>query len=570
MRKKYASFISLVLMLCLLCAVFAGCGNAGSVSSPKSAAESGSASAEPAQSPDTQPAEPAETEPEPENGGSISMPLCDEEITFTWWNAMNPNLVQYLADMNDILVYQKMEELSNVHIDWVTVSAAVEGEQFGIMLSTEDYTDICGSSMASYSGGDESALADDVIIDLTELMPENAPDYWALITGNEANFKELSTSDNKIISFDVIYSNPVDIDFGPQIRQDLLDKLNMEKPRTYDQMHEFLTACKTELGLNGGLLMPKQSASYLNYMSAGFGVAAYLNDGMGGLVGPFYQVDGEVKFGPFEDGFSDYLALMNSWYTEGLINQDYVSLGNGWSPDQDTVLSGKAAVWFDDRGNIDNYNNGASVDGFKCVGTYDLVQNEGDQLHFDEYGYTVSMNSIYILSVCENPEIACQYFNYRYTEEGELLGNWGVEGVTFEYGDDGKPHYTDLIVNNELYGAEYALQVYCLWRAPMLTDCTKFADIYSADIMEASQIWGSNRDNSYKIPNGVSMASEASDEYSRLLAEVATYYSEMVPKFINGEVALDQYDAFVDTLRSLGAERCIELWQETLDAYNAK
>jgi putative aldouronate transport system substrate-binding protein len=180
------------------------------------------------------------------------------------------------------------------------------------------------------------------------------------------------------------------------------------------------------------------------------------------------------------------------------------------------------------------------------------------------------MNSIYILSVCEQPEIACQYFNYRYTEEGELLGNWGVEGTTFEYDSDGNPHYTDLIVNNELYGPEYALQVYCLWRAPMLTDCNKFADIYSADIIDASEIWGTNRDNSYKIPDGVSMDSDASDEYSQLLAEVATYYSEMVPKFITGEVSLDQFDSFVSTLQDLGADRCIELWQEALDTYNAK
>jgi putative aldouronate transport system substrate-binding protein len=566
MKNTVKSLLALAMMLCLVLSLFVGCGSTTDADDSSDADNSGSETV----STDAPQSDDEAEATEPAEAGSITMPLSDEEVTFTWWNAMNPNLVQYLDDMNDILVYQKMEELSNVHIDWVTVSAAVESEQFNIMLSTEDYTDICGSSMGSYSGGDESALADDIIIDLTELMPTNAPDYWNLITADDANYKELSTSDGKIISFDVVYSDPVGIDFGPQIREDLLDELGMEKPQTYDEMYDFLTACKNELGLEGGLLLPQQSATYLNYLSAGFGVAAYLNDGMGGLVGPFYQVDGEVKFGPFEDGFSDYLSLMSSWYSEGLINRDYVSLGNGWNPDQDTVLNGQAAVWYDDRGNIDTYNANATVDGFKCGGTYDLVQNVGDQLHFDEYGYTVSMNSIYILSVCEQPEIACQYFNYRYTEDGELLGNWGVEGETFEYDTDGNPHYTDLIVNNELYGPEYALQVYCLWRAPMLTDCNKFADIYSADIIEASEIWGTNRDNSYKIPDGVSMDSDASDEYSQLLAEVATYYSEMVPKFITGEVSLDQFDSFVSTLQDLGADRCIELWQEALDTYNAK
>ena len=35
-----------------------------------------------------------------------------------------------------------------------------------------------------------------------------------------------------------------------------------------------------------------------------------------------------------------------------------------------------------------------------------------------------------------------------YTTDGILLANYGVEDVTFTYNADGKPEFTDLIMNN--------------------------------------------------------------------------------------------------------------------------
>lgn len=41
-----------------------------------------------------------------------------------------------------------------------------------------------------------------------------------------------------------------------------------------------------------------------------------------------------------------------------------------------------------------------------------------------------------------------QLCDYMYTTDGILLANYGVEDVTFTYNAEGKPEFTDLIMNN--------------------------------------------------------------------------------------------------------------------------
>ena len=41
-------------------------------------------------------------------------------------------------------------------------------------------------------------------------------------------------------------------------------------------------------------------------------------------------------------------------------------------------------------------------------------------------------------------------------------------------------------------------------------------------------------------------------------------------RFITGDRPIEEFDAFVAELKDMGVETCIEIWQEMLDAYEAK
>ncbi|HML48959.1 MAG TPA: hypothetical protein PKE04_19640, partial [Clostridia bacterium] len=56
-----------------------------------------------------------------------------------------------------------------------------------------------------------------------------------------------------------------------------------------------------------------------------------------------------------------------------------------------------------------------------------------------------------------------------------------------------------------------------------------------------------------------SMTEEETEEYKKLFNGVDTLASENCIKFIIGERSLDEYDAFVQSLKDAGSERLVEL-----------
>ena len=80
-------------------------------------------------------------------------------------------------------------------------------------------------------------------------------------------------------------------------------------------------------------------------------------------------------------------------------------------------------------------------------------------------------------------------------------------------------------------------------------------------------VWSQYEPKNY-IPVTVTMTSDENTEYSQYYTDIEAYVQENEVKFINGERSLDEYDAYRDTLKSMGIERCIELQQASLDRYN--
>ena len=114
------------------------------------------------------------------------------------------------------------------------------------------------------------------------------------------------------------------------------------------------------------------------------------------------------------------------------------------------ITSGQSSLWWSEKDYIEQYNQNATDLGFEVAAIPDAVKNEGDATHLGPTNYESlsTMSSCVITTACQYPEIAIQWMDYRYTEEGSTLANWGVEGVSFEYDENGNKQYTDLIVNN--------------------------------------------------------------------------------------------------------------------------
>ena len=172
------------------------------------------------------------------------------------------------------------------------------------------------------------------------------PHYAAIINSDPSIFNEVSTPEGNLVAFYSLYDYTKyggRGDKGYFIRQDWLDDLGLDMPKTYDQLHDVLTAFKTEKGADSAFVLPVSGMN--DFVTGGFGIGS-----------TFYVEDGTIKFGPLEQGYRDYLELMAKWYGEGLIYADYYNYANEIMFDgTDMIGSGQVALYYNEVGTMTTY-----------------------------------------------------------------------------------------------------------------------------------------------------------------------------------------------------------------------
>jgi putative aldouronate transport system substrate-binding protein len=285
-----------------------------------------------------------------------------------------------------------------------------------------------------------------------------------------------------------------------------------------------------------------------------------------------YQVDGVVKYGPIEEGYKKYLETMAKWYQEGLIYKDFFTYTESNTMPPDELVSGDQMGLF--GANItdiaERYNSVVGDNStLRLVGAYDPVETKGDITHFGT-DRSASAGGGYCLSTsCEDPEIVARWADYIYSPEGQILSNYGVEGETFEYDDNGDPVLTDLILHNDTMPTMLALTKYTTFSLVGIQDAYRMYVEFTDEQWEAGEIWAL-ADDAYSIPSGASMTTDESATFNAVYGDISTYVAEITLRVILGEQDISIWDEYVANIENLGIDTCIEQQQAALDRYNAK
>lgn len=207
---------------------------------------------------------------------------------------------------------------------------------------------------------------------------------------------------------------------------------------------------------------------------------------------------------------------------------------------------------------------------FELVGAPDPVMTSGDVSQFGINRSRRQGHDATITSACQNAELAVQWIDQWFSDEGFMLGNYGIENLAFEYNDEGVPQYTDLIINNTDGLSQQAATVfYTNAFAPGLyTQETRF-NIWPDETMAAVYTWADSTTGESLMPN-VSLTTEEAEQYSLLSSDIQTIASENIVKFIIGETPLSSYDAFKQELISMGLDECVEIYQSALNRYSER
>ncbi len=266
-------------------------------------------------------------------GGALADEYPDLEI----WSNNNG----YLAVEKDGVLYNFYKELTGVgitqpYVEWN--GGTTYQEQLNLRIAANEMPDM----FIPVNGMETDLIRAGAILDLTDLLPEKAPHLYEAIP--EAVWDVVRANDPT--GQGRIYYIPQVLTFarsGAIIRQDWLDTLGLQMPKTQEEFVEALRAFKTKdpdgNGANdeiptGG----RAEARWMDYLFSMYGVASW--EGY-----PQWDVyDGELTYSAVTPNMKAALEWIASLYKEGLMDPE--TLLNDKAAWDGKINSGRVGVYF--------------------------------------------------------------------------------------------------------------------------------------------------------------------------------------------------------------------------------
>ena len=464
--------------------------------------------------------------------------------------------------MGEMAMYKKLEQDTGIHIDFVHPTIGQENEQFTLMIASRELPDMVEWPWNYYTGGAEKAIDDNIIIKLNDLMETQTPNFKKTMEGNKDYDRQTKTDTGVYFGFPALNVGPYRTFGGILIRKDLLDDANLEVPETIDEWETVLRAFK-DMGIETPFTGDSNmfSMGYVNTFNNAFGVGKTL-----------YLDNDVVKYGPIEPAYKEWITLMNKWYSEGLLDQDYAT--NGAAAVNAKMIDGTAGACFGYiGGHLGSYlASNSNNPKYDLVGAPYPSATKGELAGFAALEPDANSPLLAITTACKDPETAAKWADFWYTDEGIDLLNYGVEGESYNI-KDGKHVYTDTVLHNqEGLSIREALSLYCRATdaAPGFRQSQEYLEQYYPyqQQMDALNLWAKSTDNVRKhtMP-AVSPMLEESSELAILETDISTYVLENVVEYVQGSKPMSQFDEFVSTLKTMGIDRYIEIYQDAYDRY---
>ncbi len=509
-------------------------------------------------------------ETEDMSSGAPVYPL-EGNPTISVWDSLPTEITSFgVETFNDTPLYQHVQELTGVTIEWEHPPAGQGNEPFNLMIASGDHPDVINSSWLNYPGGPAAAFQNQILMPVNDYMDTYLADWNAYLETYPEIDKAVKTDDGDY--FGVAFTRaPQDQDltifYGPMVRGDWLEQVGLDMPETIADWEEMLIAFRDEIGAEIPLMVDQ---SALAFFSQGFLVGAWETDD-----DYYVNDDGVIEFGPATPQFKEFLLKMNEWYEEGLIDPNFVTTT---ATEFDAAfLGGEVGATCDYTGSgigkwlaaIDE--SGLDIEILPV--TYPVME-EGETPFLAQQALPMELGySIFGISArSENQDVAMMWTNWGYTEQGELVYNFGVEGESYEM-IDGYPTYTDAVMNNPDWTIAEALRMYArsAYSGPMRQRQEYFDQYIQLDTQKlAVETWGGTNAVDHIVPPITPTIDEAS-EYAAIKQTMDTIRDEFVTGAIMGTIDIEaEFDGFVANLESVGLTRATQIRNDALTRYNAR
>ena len=489
--------------------------------------------------------------------GEISYPI-DTDVTLKYWVRLSNSVSTTVQNYAETEFAKECYKKTGIKVEFIHPAQGQEQEALNLLLASGDLPDIIETDWVSRNP--EQMIENGTIIELNDIIKDYSPNLYKYLQENEDVDKQLKTDSGKYFAYPFIRNDEKLLaTSGFMMRGDWLDELGLEVPETIDEWETVLTAfkekkCDMPIGVSlGGIYQ----------LSGGYNTKA-----------DFYLRDGKLVYGPTEDNFKAFVERMHEWYEKGIIDVNFVVLDG--SLVNSNILSGKAGCTFGAGGSgLGMYlsNKPSEPADYTLIPVPYPTHEKGKTPEFGNKQLKYSpVNNAAITAQCKYPEIAARFLDFAYSEEGYMLNNFGIEGVSYEM-KDGYPTYTDLITKNpEGLSMAQTLPLYtrASTEGPFIQDARYIEQYYQfPDQKKALDVWGANNDFDHIIPQ-ISLTTDEAKEYNEIMNEVSTYCDEMVSKFIMGDEPIEKYDEFRNNIKAMGIDKATEIESAAIKRFNSR
>ncbi|WP_438350382.1 extracellular solute-binding protein [Paenibacillus sp. FA6] len=541
MKRIWTSLITIVLVSSLL----AGCSSGGD-NKPAPTNQEGASN-------------------ETETNEATTYPIKTDK-TISYWGEINGNLVGVKASHEDVPFFEEWQKVTGVDLEFTAPPTGQVKESMNMLLAGGELPDLIEYNfIGDFPGGPERAIKDGYIIKLNDLIDKHAPNLKKFLQDNPEIDKMVKTDEGNYYVFPFVrYDEYLRVFQGPIVRKDWLDELGLPVPETIDDWTTMLRAFKEKKGATAALAF-NSKPRFFNDSGNGAISGAF------GVTRGFYQEEGNVKFGPAEAGYKDYLRQMREWYAEGLIDKN-AATADTKSMDSNMAAGATGATVGNAGGGIGKWQplvESNDPNAVLVAAPYPVL-NKGDKPKFGQMNQAyASEGTVAITTKATDPVLAVKMLDYGYSEEGHMFFNFGTEGTSYNM-ENGYPKYTDLLLNNpDNLAPAQAISMYtrASYNGPFVQDKRYAEQFFALDTQkDAVDIWKNTDAAKYSMPP-ITPTPDESSEYATIMNDINTLVDEMTLKIILGVEQIDQVDSYVQKMKQLKLDRAIEIQNAALERF---